>query len=124
MPHSRNAGEKVWTRRVNLQGANQSIEDAIVLADCLVEARAQKDDWENARRSYQKQRLERTRLVHVASITTADVLHLPDGPMAEARNARLGAPDAWTRPLAWIHEFVADHATTPDAARVCSRQPA
>nr|BAG06218.1 hypothetical protein [Nocardioides sp. DF412] len=86
------------------QGANQSIEDAIVLADCLVGER----DWALARRTYQERRLERTRKVQIASITTADVLHLPDGPRAEARNARLGGPDAWDRHLAWIHEYVAD----------------
>lgn len=102
------------------QGANQSIEDAIVLADCLVTAIADKCDWEIARRRYQGLRLERTRRVQVASITTADVLHLPDGPLAEARNARLGAPDTWTRHLAWIHEFVADRATVPDANKVYS----
>ena len=97
------------------QGANQSIEDAIVLADCLVEALAGNFDWEIARRRFQDLRVERTRRVQVASITTADVLHLPDGPLAESRNARLGAPDFWERHLAWIHEFVADreHAYTP-----------
>ncbi|MGW2343339.1 FAD-dependent monooxygenase [Streptomyces sp. NPDC001661] len=90
------------------QGANQSIEDAIVLADCLTDAPTRGEDWERARLRYQGRRLERTRKVQVASITTADVLHLPDGARAEARNARLGAPDAWERHLAWIHEYVAD----------------
>lgn len=90
------------------QGANQSIEDAMVLADCLVNAPADDRNWEIARRRYQDLRIDRTRRVQVASITTADVLHLPDGPLAEARNARLGAPDFWERHLAWIHEFVAD----------------
>lgn len=93
------------------QGANQSIEDAIVLADCLVGALASGEDWEGPRRRYQELRLERTRTVQVASITTADVLHLPDGARAEARNARLAAPDAWERHLAWIHEYVADRGT-------------
>ncbi|WP_328634860.1 FAD-dependent monooxygenase [Streptomyces sp. NBC_00356] len=90
------------------QGANQSIEDAIVLADCLTDALARGEDWEPARLRYQVRRLERTRKVQVASITTADVLHLPDGARAEARNARLGSPDAWERHLAWIHEYAAD----------------
>ncbi len=90
------------------QGANQSIEDAIVLADCLVDAIAGNYDLEIARKRFQDLREERTRRVQIASITTADVLHLPDGPLAEARNARLAAPDMWQRHLAWVHEFVAD----------------
>lgn len=88
------------------QGANQSIEDAVVLADLLVESAPH--DWDEARRRYQELRLDRTRKVQIASITTADVLHLPDGPRATARNARLGSPDMWSRHLAWIHEHVAD----------------
>ncbi|MET8471989.1 FAD-dependent monooxygenase [Streptomyces sp. NPDC006422] len=95
------------------QGANQSVEDAIVLADCLTSALARGEDWESARLRYQARRLERTRRVQIASITTADVLHLPDGPRAETRDRRLGAPDAWERHLAWIHEYAADDADAP-----------
>ncbi|MFV0460679.1 MAG: FAD-dependent monooxygenase [Actinomycetales bacterium] len=86
------------------QGANQSIEDAMVLADQL---RAT-DDWDAARAEYERLRRGRTRKVQYASITTADVLHLPDGPRAEERNARLSAPDAWDRHLDWVHSFKAD----------------
>lgn len=90
------------------QGANQSIEDAIVLADCLLAGPADGGEWDTARRVYQERRLERTRKVQIASITTADVLHLPDGPRADARNVRLAGAQAWDRHLAWIHEYVAD----------------
>lgn len=97
------------------QGANQSIEDAIVLADCLVEGLENGTGWDTARERYETLRADRTRAVQIASLATADVLHLPDGPRAEERNARLGAPDAWDRHLAWIHEHVADRDLTPVA---------
>lgn len=88
------------------QGANQSIEDAMVLAHQL---RAHPDDWDAGRAAYERLRRGRTRKVQYASITTADVLHLPDGPRAEERNARLAAPGAWDRHLAWIHGFEAEN---------------
>jgi salicylate hydroxylase len=87
------------------QGANQSIEDAIVLADRL----AAVSDLDSARAEYEQLRRGRTRRVQYASITTADVLHLPDeSPLVAARNARLAAPDFIERHLDWIHGFVAD----------------
>lgn len=86
------------------QGANQSIEDAIVLADQLIENR----DWDAARAEYERRRRGRTRKVQYASFTTGEVLHLPDGPLADNRNARLAAPGAFDRHLSWIHSFKAD----------------
>ena len=82
------------------QGAAQAIEDAIVLAGCLAS-----DDWDRARTTYEVRRRDRTRRIQVASLAAADVLHLPDGPRAQARNKRLGSPDAYDRHLAWIHEY-------------------
>lgn len=90
------------------QGANQSIEDAIVLADCLAAARAEGSSWDAARQRYQDLRLARTRRVQITSLAAADAYHLPDGPAAEERNARFSAPDAYDRYLKWIHEFVAE----------------
>lgn len=88
------------------QGANQSIEDAIVLADQL----AAGTDLDAARAGYEDLRRDRTRRVQYASITTADVLHLPDdSPLLHGRNARLGAPGLAARHLDWIHGFVASH---------------
>jgi salicylate hydroxylase len=76
------------------QGANQTIEDAIVLADCLAE--------DNLAR-YTELRRTRTVAVQWASRRTADLMHLLDG-----------APDFRDIPsrLAWIHAY--------DAARVTS----
>ena len=93
------------------QGANQSIEDAIVLADQL----GAHTDLDHARAAYERLRRGRTRKVQYASITAADVLHLPPGPRADRRNARLAQAGAFDRHLAWIHGFDAS-ADEPDDA--------
>lgn len=85
------------------QGANQSIEDAVVLAEQLV--RAGPGNWREAQEACERLRLSRTRKVQYASIATADVLHLPDGPAAHARNTRLGARGSVLNHLDWIHGF-------------------
>lgn len=85
------------------QGANQSIEDAVVLAAQLAKAGAGR--WREAQEAYERLRRGHTRKVQYASITTADVLHLPDGPEAQARNARLQGRDSLMRHLDWIHDF-------------------
>ncbi|WP_321801023.1 FAD-dependent monooxygenase [Caballeronia sp. J97] len=85
------------------QGANQSIEDAVVLAAQL--AKAGSGQWREAQEAYERLRRGRTRKVQYASIATADVLHLPDGPEALERNARLRGRDSLMRHLDWIHDF-------------------
>jgi len=85
------------------QGANQSIEDVVVLARCLAETNA--EDYARAQDRYERLRRGRTRKVQYASISTADVLHLPDGPAAEKRNARLATYEGMNHHLGWIHEF-------------------
>ena len=85
------------------QGANQTIEDAVVLAKCLGEAPSTPLDVTLER--YERLRRGRTRKVQYASITTADVLHLPDGERAERRNTRLASPDSLMHHLAWVHGF-------------------
>jgi salicylate hydroxylase len=85
------------------QGANQSIEDAVVLAACLGEASP--GALAGAMERYERLRRGRTRKVQYASISAADVLHLPDGDNADRRNARLGSPEGTLHHLGWIHEF-------------------
>ena len=85
------------------QGANQSIEDAVVLAACLGEPAS--GPLAGAIERYERLRRGRTRKVQYASISTADVLHLPDGEDADRRNARLGSPEGALHHLGWIHEF-------------------
>ena len=85
------------------QGANQSIEDAVVLAASL--GKHGRAGLPEALESYERLRRGRTRKVTYASVTTADMLHLPDGPAADARNARFSSPDAVLHHLDWIHDF-------------------
>lgn len=85
------------------QGANQSVEDAIVLAACLRDAGSSPPA--TALERYERLRRGRTRKVQYASISVADILHLPDGDSADHRNARLASFDGALHHLGWIHEF-------------------
>ena len=85
------------------QGANQSVEDAVVLAACLADAGS--SPLAAALERYEHRRRGRTRKVQYASISAADVLHLPDGDTADRRNARLESPQGALHHLGWIHEF-------------------
>ncbi|WP_055547093.1 FAD-dependent monooxygenase [Streptomyces kanamyceticus] len=69
------------------QGAGQALEDALVLADCLVSG----VDLPGALRQYEKQRLARTAEVHQQSRLRATTFHLADGPLQRRRDALLNA---------------------------------
>lgn len=88
------------------QGANTTVEDAVVLARCLQESGLA--DLDRTLVSYQAQRLERTARIQKASYVTAEVLHLPDGPEATERNTLLASTDWMRGQLDWIHSFNAD----------------
>jgi salicylate hydroxylase len=88
------------------QGANQTIEDAVVLAAELDGA----DDVLTALSRYAARRRVRTRQVQLLSWTASAVLHLPDGPAARRRDAALAH---LTDDLAWIHGYDALAPTTP-----------
>jgi salicylate hydroxylase len=90
------------------QGANQTIEDAAVLAHCI--AAAGPDGYEAAFGRYERLRRARTRAVQRASWDTSTALHLPDGPAALARDEHLRGLDGW---LGWIHGYDADSACRP-----------
>lgn len=79
------------------QGANQAIEDAIVLADEL--AVSPREPLPAIER-YVRRRRARTRNVQRYSRIAGDLAHVPDGPDVPARDAtfRLGFPG-----IAWIH---------------------
>ncbi|MFD2474648.1 FAD-dependent monooxygenase [Amycolatopsis silviterrae] len=80
------------------QGANQTIEDAVTLAECLA-----RDSRETALKRYEKLRRPRTRAVQRSSWVANDLLHLPDGLAADARDLALGQID---ETLGWIHSHV------------------
>ncbi len=95
------------------QGANQTIEDAIVLADELAEVQGM-DDLASALRHYTERRRRRTVAVQWLSRRTADLMHLPDGPDIARRDASFA--NLYTD-LAWIHA----HDAHPDRT---NRRPA
>jgi len=80
------------------QGANTSIEDAFVLAALL----ATTDDPVAALWRYQALRRGRTRAIQRSSWVTGSLFHVPDGPMAEARDRKLATIP---QDLGWIHEY-------------------
>jgi salicylate hydroxylase len=97
------------------QGANQTIEDAIVLADCLAGADAT-GDLRPALRRYAERRRKRTASVQRWSRRAADLLHLADGPEIAERDAAFG--DLYSE-LHWIHSYDAHaggRSTTPQRA--------
>jgi salicylate hydroxylase len=81
------------------QGANQTIEDAIVLADELAEVHAPAD-LASALHYFTERRRRRTVAVQWLSRRTADLMHLPDGPVIARRDALF--TDLYSD-LAWIH---------------------
>ena len=84
------------------QGANQTIEDAIALADCLTDAA----DLASALRDYEERRRKRTSRVQRWSRRAADLMHLPDGPEIAPRDALFR--ELYSE-LAWIHAYDAHH---------------
>ena len=80
------------------QGAGQTIEDAIALADCL----AGGGDLVSALQTYQERRRKRTARVQRWSRRAADLMHLPDGPEIAGRDALYR--ELYSE-LAWIHAY-------------------
>jgi salicylate hydroxylase len=85
------------------QGANQTIEDAAVLATCL--AAAGLDRYRAAFARYERLRRARTRKVQRCSWIASAQLHVPDGPAAADRDR--GLPGFLDR-FGWIHGYDAD----------------
>jgi salicylate hydroxylase len=99
------------------QGANQTIEDAIVLADCLADAHATTDPAPALHR-YADRRRKRAVAVQWLSRRTVDLMHLPDGPEIANRNTQFAGLYS---DLAWIHSHDAhaghaEHAAAAGAA--------
>ncbi len=88
------------------QGANQTFEDAAVLADelapVLTRTPGDADRMDRALRRYGERRRARTRQVQLASWTAPAALHLPAGPSTQARDAYLAQLPGR---LAWIHGY-------------------
>jgi salicylate hydroxylase len=82
------------------QGANQTVEDAIALADLLEGTDAA--GIADALARYEALRRPRTRRVQRWSRMVADWMHLPDGPAADRRDVRMAQAPA---DLEWIHGY-------------------
>jgi salicylate hydroxylase len=96
------------------QGANQTIEDAIVLADCLTDARATADPAPALHRYAERQR-KRAVAVQWLSRRTADLMHLADGPEIAHRNTKFASLYS---DLAWIHSHDAHAGHAEQASTV------
>ncbi|MGY1761560.1 FAD-dependent monooxygenase [Geodermatophilus sp. SYSU D00779] len=83
------------------QGANTSIEDAFALAALVAGARPG-DDLEPVFSRYQTLRRARTRAIQRSSWVTNSLLHLPDGPVARMRDAKVAR---FPEDFGWIHEY-------------------
>jgi salicylate hydroxylase len=94
------------------QGANQSIEDAVVLADCIADAGSTSiaETFER----YERLRHGRARKVVYASVTAGDMYHLPPGENRDKRDARLASHEAMMHHLDWIHEFDCSNFNEPN----------
>ncbi|MEU6140569.1 FAD-dependent monooxygenase [Streptomyces sp. NPDC047081] len=71
------------------QGAAQAIMDAAVLGDCLTDVTP--DAVPEALERYVRRRLDAATGMQARSAQAGEEFHLPDGPEAEARNARMAA---------------------------------
>ena len=96
------------------QGANQTIEDAIVLADELAEVHGTAD-LASALHYFTERRRQRTVAVQWLSRRTADLMHVPDGPVIARRDASF--TDLYSN-LAWIHSHDAHADRTKRGAAV------
>jgi len=82
------------------QGANTTIEDAITLAELLIGTTP--GGITAMLGQYRALRRARTRKIQRSSWGTNAVLHLPDGPALQARDARLAR---FPEDFSWVHEF-------------------
>ncbi|NUR43128.1 MAG: FAD-dependent oxidoreductase [Streptomyces sp.] len=94
------------------QGAAQAILDAAVLGDCLTDAAS--DDVPEALDRYVRRRLADATGMQARSASAGEEFHLPDGPQARARNARMAAHAAehrfWSASSAWGVDVLEDPA--------------
>ena len=90
------------------QGANQAIEDAVVLAVCLVEAGP--DGLSDALRRYERIRLPRITRIQHQSRANAETFHLVDGDAQRRRDA-FGQNSSGLERHDWLFGYDAEKAT-------------
>jgi salicylate hydroxylase len=83
------------------QGANTSIEDAFALAALVADTRPG-EDLEPVFSRYRTLRRARTRAIQRSSWVTNSLLHLPEGPAARMRDAKMAR---FPEDFGWIHGY-------------------
>jgi salicylate hydroxylase len=101
------------------QGANTSIEDAFALAALLVEGGA--DDLEATLSRFQGLRRARTRKIQRSAWMTNALLHLPEGPALQARDAKVAR---FADDFGWIHDHDVQHELEGIGVNPMRREPA
>ena len=94
------------------QGANTTIEDAVVLAELI--SRRGLTDLDRTLERFGALRRSRTRIIQRSAAATNDALHLTDDDDIAARNARVGR---FPVEFGWIHEFDALKSVQDDEER-------
>lgn len=96
------------------QGANQAIEDAVVLAACLADTGP--DGVDEALRHYEATRLPRTTRIQQQSRANAETFHLADGSEQRRRDDSARSSSGLDRHQ-WLFEYDAEHAVTTSRSR-------
>ena len=96
--------------------AAMAVEDAATLAECLKRLRS-KDELRHAVDIYERLRILRCKLVQEASLSHGYILHYPDGPLQQARDAAMkpevegkpfiASPNQWSDPTSqlWCYTY-------------------
>lgn len=92
------------------QGACQAIEDAAVLARCLLPSSTEPAEITRALKQYEATRMERATRIQSVSYFNRVVFHYPDGDDQRARDEMFGS-DSWSRATDWVYDH--DPLTVP-----------
>ncbi|MHA2790141.1 FAD-dependent monooxygenase [Corynebacterium sp. S7] len=87
------------------QGANTSIEDAIILADALTHGIEAGEDLRDVQQRYQDLRIERTRKIQIASAATGEQMHMADSEAKERRTQKINRAGMWDYMVSWVHSY-------------------
>lgn len=85
------------------QGACQAIEDAAVLARCLLPSSTEPAEITRALKQYEATRMERATRIQSVSYFNRVVFHYPDGDEQRARDEMFGS-DSWSRATDWVYD--------------------
>ena len=87
------------------QGANTSMEDAIILADTLSHGVEAKEDLRDVQQRYQNLRIDRTRKIQIASAATGEQMHMATAEAKDSRNKRITRDGMWDYMVSWVHSY-------------------